>query len=95
MNMLTSDTLARTVLAAVPSAEPQALAAMIVAAVKQTSVWKWAEAAMIREEARGRYHERQAERTPAPELDYNDPDAGLYDQDGDLYDEGPDDDDLY
>jgi hypothetical protein len=69
---------------------------MIVAAVQQTSVWKWAEAAMVKAEARGRYHERQAERAPAPELDYNDPDAGLYDdQDGDLYDPGLDDDDLF
>jgi hypothetical protein len=96
MNMLPSDNFASTVLAAVPTADPRALAATLIAAVQQTAVWKWAEAAMLRDEVRGRHQERQAERAPAPELDYNDPDAGLYDdQDGDLYDPGLDDDDLY
>jgi hypothetical protein len=93
---VTVDDLAPAV-AAAPSGDTTALASMIVAAVMQTSVWKWAEAAKIRDEVRGRHEERKAERTPAPELGYDsddDLDALYDDQDGDLYDPGLDD-DLY
>jgi hypothetical protein len=89
--MMTSDDLA-----AVPPGDPKALAATIVASFQQTAVWKYLEAQMVREQVRSRYNERQQELPPPPEMDYDDDsDAGLYDEaDGDLFDAGPDDDDL-